>query len=124
LLPAATDVAEGVFVVKRSAWVARATTSAAEALLLVRFGSVTEELTLTVSVIGVPEGVPAFTFTTYVMVAGAPGARLGFVQMRVMRMQVHPAGPVRDTAMVLAGSVSVRVTEVAALGPLLVTTCV
>jgi hypothetical protein len=58
------------------------------------------------------------------MVAGAPGARLGFVQMRVMRMQVHPAGPVRDTAMVLAGSVSVRVTEVAALGPLLVTTCV
>jgi hypothetical protein len=94
------------------------------AVLLLRTGSVTEELTLAVSLIGVPAAVPAFTFTTYVMVAGAPGARLGSVQISVIRVQVHPAGPVSDTEMVFAGSALLRVTDVAALGPLLVTTWV
>ncbi len=124
LLPAATDVADGELVVIRSAWVAVATTSAAVALLLVRFGSVTGEVTFAVSLIAVPEVVPTFTFTIYVMVAGAPEARLGLVQTSVARVQAHPAGPVSDTEVVFAGSASVRVTDAAALGPLLVTTCV
>ena len=64
LLPAATDVADGALVVIRSACVAVATTSAAVALLLVRFGSVTEELTLAVSLITVPEVAVEITFTT------------------------------------------------------------
>ncbi len=85
-----------------------ATTSAAVALLLVKFGSVTAELTVAVSLITVPAAVPAITFTIYVMVAGAPGARLGSVQVNVASVQVHPAGPVSDTAVVFAGSASVR----------------
>ena len=58
------------------------------------------------------------------MVAGAPGAKLGSVQVRVARVQVHPAGPVSDTEVVFAGSVSVKLTLVAVLGPPFVTTCV
>ena len=58
------------------------------------------------------------------MVAGAPGARLGLVQISVASVQVHPTGPVSDTEVVFAGSALVSVTDVAALGPLLVTTCV
>ena len=46
------------------------------------------------------------------------------VQVRVATVQVHPAGPVSDTTVVLAGSVSVRLTLVAVLGPEFVTTCV
>ena len=84
----------------------------------------TEEVTLAVSLIAVPEVVPEFTFTIYVMVAGAPGARLGLVQISVARVQVHPNGPVSDTEVVFVGSALVSVTDVAALGPLLVTTCV
>ncbi len=60
----------------------------------------------------------------YVMVAGAPEARFGLLQISVARIQVHPAGPVSDTEVVFAGRTLVRVTDVAALGPLLVTTCV
>jgi len=64
LLPAATDVGKAEFVAIRSAWVAVATTSDAVALLLLKFGSVTEELTLAVSLMAVPAAVPAVTFTT------------------------------------------------------------
>jgi len=38
--------------------------------------------------------------------------------------QVQPAGPLSDTAVVLAGRVSVNVTVLALAGPLLVTVCV
>ncbi len=58
------------------------------------------------------------------MVAGAAGARLALVQMSVARVQVQPPGPVSETAVVFVGRTSVSVTEAAALGPLLVTTCV
>src|SRR5262249_1228191 len=44
--------------------------------------------------------------------------------VRVAKVHVQPAGPVSDVAVVFAGSVSVRVTPVALLGPLLVTICV
>ena len=49
---------------------------------------------------------------------------LGLVHVRVATVQVHPAGPVNDTTVVFAGSVSVRLTLVAVLGPEFVTTCV
>jgi hypothetical protein len=124
LLPAATKLGDAEFVVIRSACVAVATTSAAVALLFVPTGSVIAELTFTVSFTAVPAGALAITFTTNVMVAGAPGARLGSVQISVASVQVHPAGPFNDTADVFAGSASVRVTEVAVLGPLFVTSCV
>ena len=94
------------------------------ALLFVRTGSAVVVVTFTVSLIAVPAAVPFVTFTTNVMVAGAPGARLAFVQISVARVHVQPPGPVSETALVFAGSTSVRVTEAAALGPLLVTTCV
>jgi hypothetical protein len=123
LFPAATDVGAATFVVIRSACVAVATTSAAVAVLFAEFGSVVEELTVTVSLMAVPAAVPAFTLTTKVIVA-LPTARLGFVQVSVPRTHVHPAGPVNDCAVVFAGKLSVTVTLLAALGPALFTTCV
>jgi hypothetical protein len=121
LLPAATVVGAAMLVTTKSACAAVATTSAAVALLSVLSGSVTDELTLTVSLIAVPAAVPAVTLTVYVIVAGAPGANVGSVQVSV---HVQPAGPVSVRAVVFAGSVSVRVTPVAVLGPPFVTTCV
>src|SRR5450755_84076 len=124
LPPAATGFGDAELVVKMSACVASATTSAAVALLLAELGSLTAELTVTVSLTAVPAAAPAVTLTTNVMVAGAPGERVESVQMSVARVQVQPAGPVSETAVVFAGRTSVRVTVVAALGPLFVTTCV
>ena len=63
LLPGATDVGRAEFVVIRSACVARATTSAAVAVLFDVLGSLIVEFTLTVSLIGVPAAT-AFTVTT------------------------------------------------------------
>jgi len=100
--------------------VAKATTSFAVALLFAELGSLVEELTLAVWLTVAPE----FTFTTNVKLAGEEGARAPIVQVRVPTLQVHPAGPVKDWAVVLAGSVSVSVILLAVLGPLLVTTCV
>jgi hypothetical protein len=56
-------VGEGEFVTIRSDCVPVATTSAAIALLLAEFGSVTAELTVAVSLIAVPAAVPAVTST-------------------------------------------------------------
>jgi len=58
-----------------------------------------------------------------VIVAGAPGASVGSVQVRVAKVHVQPAGPISDVAVVFAGSVSITVTPVAVLDPPLVTTC-
>lgn len=124
MLPGATEVGDAEFVATRSDCVAVATTSAAVTLLFAVFGSLTAELTLAVSLIAVPAAVPAVTVTTYVMVAGVLAARLGFVQVSVAGVQVHPAGPVRETKVVFAGAVSVKVTLLAVLGPALFTTCV
>jgi hypothetical protein len=123
LLPAAIDETDGVFDIERSACPAAATTSVAVAVLLAALGSVVAELTVAVLLIAVPAAVPAFTVTPNVIVA-VPGAKLGFVQVSVASVQVHPAGPLSDTAVVFAGSVSVSFTVVAVLGPALVTTCV
>ena len=46
------------------------------------------------------------------------------VQVRLASTQVHPAGPVSDTAVVLAGRVSVNTGALAVAGPELVRLCV
>lgn len=102
---------------------ANATTSFAVALLLPGLGSLVEEPTLAVWLIAVPAAVPAFTFTTKLKFAGEEAARAPIVQVRVPTLHTHPAGPVKDWAVVFAGSVSVSVTVFAVLGPELVTTC-
>src|SRR5216683_4008594 len=93
LPPAATDAGEAELLVIKSACDAVATTSVAVALLLLALGSVVEELMLAVSVITVPEGVPAVTFTTTGKLA-VPGAKLGFVQVIVPA--VPAVGSVHD----------------------------
>jgi len=130
LLPAATETGEAELVVIKSACVARATTSVAVALLLTALGSGVEELMFAVSVITVPEGVPAFTFTTTGKLA-VPDAKLGFVQVIVPALptagspHAHPTGiGLRDTKVVFGGVTSVKLALVAVLGPALVTTCV
>jgi hypothetical protein len=123
LPPAATEVGEAEFVATKSACVAVATTSFAVALLFARFGSAAVALTLTISLIAVPGVAAPLTVTTKVMVAGEPAAKLGFVHVKVPTLQVHPAGPLNDTAAVFAGRASLNVT-LAVLGPALLTTCV
>src|SRR5579872_724948 len=124
LLPAETEVGDAAFVTTKSAWAAVATTSAATAVLLDEFGSDVAELTVAFSLIGVPAAVPPFTLTVYVIVAGEPAANAGSTQVNVPRVQIHPAGPVNDCAVVFAGKVFVSVTLVAPLGPALLTTWV
>jgi hypothetical protein len=51
-------------------------------------------------------------------------AKVAMVQVSVPTEQVQPAGPLSDTAVVLAGRVSVNVTVLALAGPPLVTVCV
>ena len=130
LPPAATDAGDAELLVIKSACDAVATTSVAVALLLLALGSVVEELMLAVSVITVPEGVPAVTFTTTGKLA-VPGAKLGFVQVIVPAlptagsMHAHPTGiGLRDTKVVFGGVTSVKLALVAVLGPALVTACV
>ena len=100
------------------------------AVLFAEFGSIAEELTDTISAMTVPFAVPAFTFTTSVNVAELTAAILAFVQTTlpvapaVVFRQLHPAGAEKETSVVLAGIVATTVALSAALGPLLVTTCV
>src|SRR6202041_4204371 len=87
------------------------TATVATAVLLLAFGSVgVVSATDAVSLI-VPEATPAPTVTTKVNTADAPDANVVaalFVHFSVARVQVHPVGPTNDTAVVPAGSVSVR----------------
>jgi hypothetical protein len=88
------------------------------------------ELAVTVSLMTVPEAVPAVTLTTTGKLTKFPGAMLEIVQVRVRGFpdgagQVQPAGSgVSDTKVVLVGITSVNWTPVATLGPLLVSVCV
>jgi hypothetical protein len=129
LLPAETEPGAATFVTTRSACVARATTSAAVALLFAELGSGVDEVTVTVSLTAVPAAVPVFTFTAKVKLPD-PGAKLGSEQVTVPVpftagvVHVHPVGNVIDWKVVLAGVVSVKLALVAVLGPALVATCV
>jgi hypothetical protein len=106
------------------------TPTVATAVLLPASGSVgVVSATDTVSLI-VPEATPAPNVTTKVNPADAPDANVTalFVHFSVARVQVHPVGPASDTAVVPAGSVSVRViafaVDPAVAGPRFFTVCV
>src|SRR5579871_6709318 len=118
LLPATTPTGLGVFVTDKSAELV--TKVVTVTLLLLRFGSVVVELTVSVCVMD-PAAVVEFTVTTNVkFVVVVPEAKFA-PSVQVRAAQVHPAGPVSDTAVVPAGSVSTSFGVVAAAGPRLVT---
>src|SRR5260370_29886951 len=104
LLPACTGTGLAAFVTERSA--ESATCTFTVALLFPLFGSLIDD-TESVSVIVVPEARFALTFTTKVKLAVAFAARLAMVQPGgvVAMLHVHPAGPVNETTVVLAGYV-------------------
>src|SRR5579864_8741749 len=120
LLPATTPTGLGVFVTDKSAELV--TKVVTVTLLLLRFGSGVVELTVSVWVID-PAAVVEFTVTMKVkLVVVVPEVKfVPSMQVRVARVQVHPAGPVSETAVVPAGSVSTSFGVVAAAGPRLVT---
>src|SRR5258708_37169614 len=65
------------------------------------------------------------TFTTTMMSADAPAARVGSVQVtEVVMTRVQPTGAETEANVVLAGIASVKLTAEAEAGPLLVTVCV
>jgi hypothetical protein len=122
LLPACTGTGFGVFVIERFAELP--TTSVAVALLFPLFGSLVVDATEAVSVIVVPTATLVLTLTTKEKLAEPVAIVVVSVHFKVARTQVHPAGPVSETAVVLAGRVSVSTGAAAATGPPLVTTCV
>lgn len=120
LLPAITGTGLAMLVSDKSA--EPATTTLVAALLLPELGSpVTDDPTESVCVMVVPGAVPEFTVTIKVKFAVVLAASVVMVQVSVPTVQVQPAGPVRDWAVVFAGSVSVKVTVLAAAGPPLLT---
>src|ERR1700749_2341000 len=115
LLPACTGTGLGVFVMERFAELP--TRSLAVALLFALFGSPVVEATEAVSVIVVPTTTLVLTFTTNEKLAEPVAIVVVSVHFKVARTQVHPAGPVRETAVVLAGRVSVSTGAAAVAGP-------
>src|SRR5579864_3644024 len=128
-LPACTGLGEATFVTDKFGPEVP-TMVVTVAALLDEFGSETDELTWAVPVITVPLATPVFTFTTIVNVADVRPAMLAFVQKTLPALfefvvrQLHPAGTVSETNVVLAGTGATNVALSAALGPLLVTTWV
>ena len=122
-MPASTGTGLAEFVTERSE--ESATCTLTDALLLPGFGSLVVEETESVWVIVVPAATFALTVTTKVKFAVVLAAMVVVsVQVRVARTHVHPAGPVSDTAVVFAGSVSVNTGAFAVAGPPLITLCV
>src|ERR1700675_1604522 len=121
LLPPVTGLGVAELRTLKSACPAVATTTVAVALLLFGFGSFVVEETSAVSVISVPEAVPAVTFSTTVNVVEAPEATVGFEQVRVplTTEQVQPAAGegVAETNVVLAGIASLKATVLAVAAP-------
>ena len=85
---------------------------------------------VTVSLMMVPDAVPAVTFTITVKLAVTDGARVDMVQVIVpvppTAGVVHdqPVGGVIETNVVFVGTVSVTLTDAALPGPPFVTVCV
>src|SRR5580704_12008952 len=121
LLPAATPFGEAELVTTKSATAVVPTTVEAEAVLLLEFGSLTEELAVTVSV---------FTFVTRAKVAAVLPAIFKAVQTTLPAaptggvVQLQPTGAATETKVEFVGTASTNVALSAALGPLFVTTCV
>ncbi len=92
-------------------------------LLFPGFGSVLVDDTVSVSVMAVPDATLLFTVTTSVKgPAVAPLARfVPSVQVRVASVQVHPAGPVNETAVTFGEIVSTNFGVGAFADPPLVT---
>src|SRR5271163_1146437 len=129
LLPACTGLGDAVFVTVRFGPDVP-TTVVAVAVLFAEFGSGAEELTETESVITVPLVVALPTFTTRVNVPEVDPGISTLVQTTFPvppvpgPVQLHPEGAAIETNVVLAGIGATTVALSAALGPLLVTTCV
>src|SRR6267154_392393 len=107
------------------------TITLAVALFVAKFGTMLVADTVAVSAIFVPNAVPAFTCRTKVKLAVPLTARLAIVQVIVpvpptggTVPQAQPAGGVIDWKVVFGGVFCVKLTVVAAAGPLLVTLCV
>ncbi len=125
LLPAVTGFGLPELVTLRSACVPLATAMFSVAELLFVFVSREVVVPVSVSVMIVPTGVPAFTVTEKIKVLIDPGATLGLVQPETKEVQVHPGGaPLNELNVVFAGIASLKDTVLQLLGPLLVTTCV
>ena len=98
-------------------------------MLLARFGSLVDDVTVAVLLIAVPAAVPDGTFRTTVKLDD-PAAKLALVQLiapvppEAGVVQDQPVGTVIELNVVLAGVVSVRLALLAVLGPALVTTWV
>src|SRR5271168_1674355 len=116
LLPACTGTGLAVLVIERAA--ESATNTFTVALLFVLVGSPVVDVTESVWVMVVPDATFVFTFATKVKFAVVAEAMVAVsVQVSVARTQVHPAGPVKETPVVFAGSVSVNTGAFAAAGP-------
>ena len=79
MFPACTGLGDATFVTVKFGDVLP-TTVVADAVLFAEFGSIADELAVTVPVITVPLGVPAFTFTTNVKLAKVSPGMLTLVQ--------------------------------------------
>jgi hypothetical protein len=129
LLPAITGFGDAILETVSSPPAAAPTMVFTVAVLFAEFGSLADDATDAVSVITVPFAVPLFTLTIKVNVAAVDPAMLLLPQVTCPVplagvMQVQPAGAAIDTRVVFAGIVATSVALSAALGPLLVTTCV
>jgi|ERR1700677_19835 hypothetical protein len=124
LFPAVTGLGVPLSVTARSQIVV--TGVAVVVLLLAELGSAVEEETVEVAVI-VVAAIEDATFTTTIMLADAPEARLASVQVTVPVaptagvVQVQPAGAEIDAKVVLVGTTSVKTAFVELAGPLFVT---
>ena len=114
--PAVAGSGESVFATERSAPVETVVLAVAE--LFPDTGS-SAEVTAAVFAITDPPAVAAFTFTTSVKAALALAGKVAIEQLTepvpptAGVVQLQPAGELRDTNVVLAGSVSERATVVA-----------
>ena len=127
LFPGVTGFGEAELVTLKSYWPAEATVTFTVELLLEGLGSGVPVAVLAVLVITVPEAVAAATVTIRVKVVLPPEGNDAMVQLTEApgAGQTH-AVPVcaRETKVVCAGIASVKVTAVAAAGPLFFTTMV
>jgi hypothetical protein len=124
LFPAVTGLGVPLSVTARSQIVV--TGVAVVVLLLAELGSEVEEETVEVAVM-VVAAIEDATFTTTIILAEAPEARLASVQVTVPVaptagvVQIQPAGAEMDAKVVLVGTTSVKVAFVELAGPLFVT---
>ena len=124
LFPAVTGLGVPLSVTARSQIVV--TGVAVVVLLLAELGSAVEEETVEVAVM-VVAAIEDATFTTTIILAEAPEAKLASVQVTVPVaptagvVQIQPAGAEMDAKVVLVGTTSVKVAFVELAGPLFVT---